>query len=374
MARPWRVAKSLLRLREQIDAMAPGRKKGSDGTIGDAKHQSRTSDHNAWIQDGDYGVVSALDITHDVGAGVDTWQLAEYLRTKRDSRIKYVISNKRIFSATTSPWAWRKYTGSNPHSSHFHVSVLSTKSRYDSVTDWDIKKFGAGAPTPERPGPDIDPDSPSVRRVLRRGDKGDDVKAVQHLLGIVGDGMFGSMTESAVKGFQHGVGLKADGIVGPLTWAELDLLEQEPVDLNKQTNITATVFGGTADPNKSAYEDRWITDDEFGLALPYRFAGDRPQIDVINRSNGRSVICDIVDVGPWMTTDQYWAEKARPIAETCWRENSPLPSGPNKGKVPRNGAGIDLTPAAAAEIGLPGRGQVDWAFVGDDKDEGEGVA
>ena len=59
----WRLARSLETLRAQINALSPNRSKASDGTIGDAAHSARTSDHNP---DGG-GVVRALDLTHDVG-------------------------------------------------------------------------------------------------------------------------------------------------------------------------------------------------------------------------------------------------------------------------------------------------------------------
>src|SRR5215472_9581086 len=61
----WRVAKSLARLRTQINDAFPQRSKSSDGTIGDAAHASRSSDHNPWIVDDGIGVVSAFDVTHD---------------------------------------------------------------------------------------------------------------------------------------------------------------------------------------------------------------------------------------------------------------------------------------------------------------------
>ena len=84
----FRVAKSLLALRDQVDASAPHRDKSSDGTIGDLSHQSRKSDHNPIAS----GVVTAMDITNDPAHGVVARDIAEMLRISQDLRIKYVIS------------------------------------------------------------------------------------------------------------------------------------------------------------------------------------------------------------------------------------------------------------------------------------------
>jgi peptidoglycan hydrolase-like protein with peptidoglycan-binding domain len=53
------------------------------------------------------------------------------------------------------------------------------------------------------------------------GNRGVDVTAIQLLLGISADGVFGSGTESAVRSFQSARGLAVDGVVGPATWAAL---------------------------------------------------------------------------------------------------------------------------------------------------------
>jgi murein L,D-transpeptidase YcbB/YkuD len=213
----WRLAKSLTKFRDQINAASPRRNKASDGTIGDAAHASRSSDHNPWVKDGKMGVVTAIDITHDPANGVNTWDLAERLRTTKDPRIKYVISNRRIWSSVQAPFQWRKYTGSNPHSSHMHVSVHSSKGHYDSEKDWVLTGIAAGPP---------DPDTPATRPVLRRGSTGELVLEVQTILGINRDSQFGPVTEAAVKKFQKMNKLKDDGIVGPLTWAAFDRIEQ----------------------------------------------------------------------------------------------------------------------------------------------------
>ncbi|ACL57498.1 hypothetical protein [Methylobacterium nodulans] len=136
--RPWRVAEALLVLRRQVNARAPHRSKASDGTIGDAAHAVRTSDHNPWIVDAGTGVVTGMDLTHDPAGGCDAGALAEALRAGRDPRIKYVIWNRQIFSATVNPWTWRSYTGRNPHNKHVHISVREDKDHYDQASEWSL--------------------------------------------------------------------------------------------------------------------------------------------------------------------------------------------------------------------------------------------
>lgn len=265
-----RVAKSLLTLRDQVNAAAPSRDRSSDGTIGDESHRNRKSDHNPNAD----GVVTAMDITHDPSHGMDAGHLAEALRLSEDPRIKYVISNRRIFSSKISPWQWRPYNGANAHTHHVHISVDADKALYDDTRPWQVDGVAR-----------ISDPQPSSRR-------------------------FGG--------------------------------------------ITATVFGGRSDPNTSAYDGHFISDEEFGVALPDRFTGKRPQVRVINPLNGKSAICDIVDVGPWNISDPYWQTGARPQAE----------SGTDQRGRNTNLAGIDLTPAAARALGIDGKGKVDWEFVG----------
>lgn len=136
-----------------------------------------------------------------------------------------------------------------------------------------------------------------------------------------------------------------------------------PVVTKVWKNITATKFGGEEDYNVSAYDENLVLNDEdFYVALPYRFEGERPWVMVINRETGKAALSAIWDVGPWMIDDDYWIKNARPIAETCNHEGTPLPSGPHEGKVPGNDAGIDVSPALDDELGLGGKGKVDWYF------------
>jgi hypothetical protein len=131
----WRIAKSLEVLRKQINETLPKRSKVADGSIGDAAHASRSSDHNPWIKDGKIGVVTALDFTHDPTNGLDCNALADALKASGDPRIKYLIWNKRIWNPSVSP-KWRPYSGANAHNKHLHISVKADKARFDDPKPW----------------------------------------------------------------------------------------------------------------------------------------------------------------------------------------------------------------------------------------------
>lgn len=62
--------------------------------------------------------------------------------------------------------------------------------------------------------------------LLRKGDRGDDIKLLQHRLNILGsqlteDGIWGVKTDQAVRNYQYKAGLTVDGIVGAKTRAAL---------------------------------------------------------------------------------------------------------------------------------------------------------
>lgn len=141
MARGNRVARSLGQLLSQINAAHPGRSKASDGFVGDAAHATRDSDHNPWVgpdpEDG-LMIITAGDFTHDPGHGFDAYAFAEALKAAKDPRVKYVISNWRIWSLARDGEGWRVYPGDNGHTKHTHVSVSPLNRLYDSVAPWVI--------------------------------------------------------------------------------------------------------------------------------------------------------------------------------------------------------------------------------------------
>jgi hypothetical protein len=222
---PWRIAKSLLKLRRQLNAAYPKRDKKSDGSIGDAAHASRSSDHNPWVFDGRYGVVTAIDIDDDVN-GKDTIQpIVDAICKSKDRRVKYIIYQGKITVKGTQLQRWKAYNGPNPHNSHVHISVFPNRALYDDESPWMISATAndSNSAVPNEP-PTKKPAKPSDRlpKPLRRGDKGNAVKALQLKLKKLGytitvDGSFGPVTENAVKLVQRANKLTEDGIVGPDT-------------------------------------------------------------------------------------------------------------------------------------------------------------
>jgi hypothetical protein len=101
-------AKSVLR---QATALRPKRKKASDGLLPSAAHvhQNPNSDHNSGY---------AVDLTHDPKNGINCVEM--FIKLQDDKRVKYLIFQGRIWSQAKGVL---KYTGSNPHNSHLHISI-----------------------------------------------------------------------------------------------------------------------------------------------------------------------------------------------------------------------------------------------------------
>jgi len=120
-----RLSKAAIQLREQIDDSFPDRDRSADGWVGDTRHAARKSDHNPDEQ----GWVRAIDIDADLfGVGVKPYimpdfadQLRVLCKSKKETRISYIIWDCRIASPILN-WKWRKYSGTNKHQHHIHIS------------------------------------------------------------------------------------------------------------------------------------------------------------------------------------------------------------------------------------------------------------
>lgn len=273
----WFLAPSLEKLRDEVNAAYPGRSKKIDGTIGDAAHSARVSQHNPNRDSGDdvpNGAVTAIDITATNNA----------LREKvldaviGSDRAWYVISRGHIWSRTYG-WAKRNYNGSNPHNDHIHISLRQTKSAVNSTKSWGIgsasapkepgkggkyvvesgdtlsaiaDKFGVTVdelvelndidnpnvisvgqvlildaddePEPPKPAPKPEP-KPSTKKLptLSRGDRHELVSVLKRFLGKLpnDDKVFGPRLQKRVREYQKNHRLQVDGVVGPQTWGSI---------------------------------------------------------------------------------------------------------------------------------------------------------
>jgi hypothetical protein len=122
-----RATPAALAVLRQATALQPKRKKASDGLLPSAAHikASPNSDHNTGL---------AADLTHDPKHGIDCAEIFEKL--KEDERVKYLIFNGKIWSKQYAKQGNRKYTGSNQHTSHLHISILDSHGNDTSPWFW----------------------------------------------------------------------------------------------------------------------------------------------------------------------------------------------------------------------------------------------
>lgn len=202
----WYVDKGLAILVEQIKTLYPGI---TVGTIGDKNHQNTTSDHNP---DPD-GSVDAADFMLGTAFTKNNAQaLVDSLVQNRDERIAYIIWNKRICSSTVSPWTWRPYSGSNPHTDHVHISV--NDSHHSNLSRWNIE-------LKKHIYQDLSTHSIAT---LTYGDDDRDyagwwmVTRLQKMLGVKADGIYGPITASAVR---KAIGRGDGHSVGKSEWEQI---------------------------------------------------------------------------------------------------------------------------------------------------------
>lgn len=111
----------------QATALKPKRKKASDGLLPSAAHvkQSPNSDHNTGL---------AVDLTHDPANGIDCAEIFE--KFKEDKRVSYLIFQGKIWSKQYAKQGNRRYTGSNPHNKHLHISINAIDATDTSPWFW----------------------------------------------------------------------------------------------------------------------------------------------------------------------------------------------------------------------------------------------
>lgn len=227
----WNLAPSLSNLRNEVNARWPDRSKASDGTIGDSAHSARVSDHNPNSR----GSVNAIDIT---SRGINTGDLIA--AAKRHPSVRYIIHDRTIMNRDIGSFRARRYSGSNPHTQHVHISIYQSAAAENNTTPWGLSdatasaasapKTRPGTTAPKYPLPKghwYGPESSDPRNHSgywakdRPGIKQFQTRLRNRGWSITPDGRFGPATKRVVLAFQKEKGLHVDGGVGPETWAAI---------------------------------------------------------------------------------------------------------------------------------------------------------
>lgn len=148
----WELVPCLGQLRTELNRIAPGRDKTTDGTIGNAAHQQHISDHNddevgkVPIRDADSKhEVHAVDLDKDLREPNLTMEMVVQhvvarCRSGAEKRLRYVIYNRRIWEASNG-WRQRAYSGDNAHTEHAHFSASYDTKLEASTASWGLEEI-----------------------------------------------------------------------------------------------------------------------------------------------------------------------------------------------------------------------------------------
>ena len=181
--------------------------------------------------------------------------------------------------------------------------------------------------------------------LLRKGDKGDDVKLLQHRLNILGsqlaeDGIWGVKTDQAVRNYQYKAGLTVDGIVGPKTQAALirDAILARAAEIGAymvkhkwhykdgtyKAKDTWTATKALSKPGSScSHYVSWILQDVGLLAAGKRISHDNGKVT----GTGNLLGCQVIQAG-----GKTWDKLAdlRPGDVCVWDSNLAIYAGDGK--------------------------------------------
>jgi hypothetical protein len=135
---------------DEFDLIAPSRDHASDGDIGNTAHQAEVSDHNddevgkVPIHDADHiHEIHAIDVDNNLNESDLTMEkcvqfLLGRCRSGAEKRLRYIIYNRRIWSAS-SGWVQKTYTGASPHTEHAHFSASYETKLEASTASWHLE-------------------------------------------------------------------------------------------------------------------------------------------------------------------------------------------------------------------------------------------
>lgn len=148
----------LTALADEFDALGPRRDTASDGSIGDAAHQSRSSNHNRDDTSGSSTPQSDSDSSPDIRAidvddsgpwlngftmqkGVDL--IVGRCRSGQENRLVEIIYDRHAWYLSND-WNRIDYTGSNAHTEHAHFGAKADTGKLENDTrPWGlVEKWG----------------------------------------------------------------------------------------------------------------------------------------------------------------------------------------------------------------------------------------
>ena len=218
----WHLAPSLVNFRNEVNKKWPNRPKGSDGTIGDAAHAARQSDHNPNSR----GSVNAIDITYP---GVDPKQIIAAV--SKHPSAHYVIFNRKIYTREGG-WKAEPYSGISPHTEHLHISILQTVAAEQNQVKWFRTTTSTPAvapvltPPPAFPLPSTHAFGASASTTVHNGKaSAKDAEGVKKIQAKFKDlpvtGFYGPQTTAKVRAWQIRRLMPPTGRVGRREWNRL---------------------------------------------------------------------------------------------------------------------------------------------------------
>jgi|TARA_B110000285_G_scaffold85134_1_gene97639 putative chitinase len=138
------------------------------------------------------------------------------------------VSQDKEMALMSAIWYWNK-NSLNKYADSGDIKTMTKRINggyiglEDRIHHWEMALTAMGA-SYEHSDSTVDEDDHADAEnygVLRKGMRGEGVKAMQEALGIGADGIFGAGTERKLKEWQTANGLGADGIAGPATLGEL---------------------------------------------------------------------------------------------------------------------------------------------------------
>lgn len=161
---------------------------------------------------------------------------------------------------------------------------------------------------------------------LRRGSRGNDVKALQRALGIrPADGIFGPQTERAVRNFQTAAQITVDGIAGGQTQAAIRRFAEEPGASSDYGQIRPGTDWSSLDPGEIEVTPRQEPERQAGAGP----AGAGPEIDTTAPEQPQASQNQIDRIVPGLSNNDDESPRSSAPEQPTAQAPDAVPAGPD---------------------------------------------